>query len=190
VSEEFVFDIDSPDIRGLLAHIKQVDPKLATALRRELRDAGAEIIAGQRAILAGAKPGSVRKSGKRLAVVRPKNRRAYLAMRNTFDVGADKDEGSSNLRARIAQGLRTRIITGSRRQTVMVTTSGPREGGYNLALLWEKRMIRHPVFGNRSTWVYQLGRPFFWDPIRAQYVKVEHQIADAVEAILNQIGDS
>lgn len=183
-------DIDSPDLRGLFEHVRQFDAGLAAELRRRLRRSGDEIIAAQRAVLAGAKPGSVRRVGTRIRRVTPKNRASYLAVRAVLETGADREGASSRLRQRIAQGLSTRVVTGSRRQSVLIRTSGPREGGYNLALLWEKRIWRHPVFGNRNAWVYQQGRPYFYDPIRDRVVKMQNDIADAVQTILDRIGNT
>lgn len=42
------FDIEAPDLRTLIARVREFDPKMATALRREFREAGQEIIAQQR----------------------------------------------------------------------------------------------------------------------------------------------
>jgi hypothetical protein len=47
------FDINSPDLRSLIQQVREVEPKLATALRRELRQAGTDIIADQRQQLGG-----------------------------------------------------------------------------------------------------------------------------------------
>lgn len=45
------FDMEHPDLRGLLASLKEISPKVATRLRREFRQSGEDIIAGQRAKL-------------------------------------------------------------------------------------------------------------------------------------------
>lgn len=42
------FDIEAPDLRSLIQDVKAFDPKMATALRRELRRSGDEIIAAQK----------------------------------------------------------------------------------------------------------------------------------------------
>jgi hypothetical protein len=42
------FDIESPDLRDLISRVRDFDPKMATALRREFRNAGAEIVEAQR----------------------------------------------------------------------------------------------------------------------------------------------
>lgn len=42
------FDIEAPDLRKFISDVKEVDPRLATAFRRELRRSGDEIIAAQK----------------------------------------------------------------------------------------------------------------------------------------------
>jgi len=50
------FSIESPDLPGLLRKLKEINPKLATSLRRELRSSGDVIIQAQRAELAEGGP--------------------------------------------------------------------------------------------------------------------------------------
>ncbi len=50
------FSIESPDLPGLLRKLKEISPKLATNLRRELRASGEVIIQAQRAELAEGGP--------------------------------------------------------------------------------------------------------------------------------------
>ncbi|MAP64045.1 MAG: hypothetical protein CMH34_09955 [Microbacterium sp.] len=42
------FDIEQPDLRGLLSSLKEINPKLVTRLRRELRQSGDEITQAQK----------------------------------------------------------------------------------------------------------------------------------------------
>lgn len=49
MAEGIEFDIDAPDFRTLIAQVREVEPRLATALRRELRRSGDAIIGRQRA---------------------------------------------------------------------------------------------------------------------------------------------
>lgn len=188
---EFEFDIDAPDLRVLLDHLKAVEPKLATALRRELRASGDSIIAEQRAILNGAKPGSVRVARSELRLIVPKNgRKPYFAKRNVFDVGADKTGGVSDLRDKIAAGLKTRVVAGASRQSVSIKTTGPRNGSYNMALVWSRSMFRHPVFGDTSKWVYQKGQPYFWSPAKKGIVQVRERIAAVVDEALARLSQN
>lgn len=42
------FDVEAPDLRRLFQDVKAFDPKMATALRRELRQSGDEILSAQK----------------------------------------------------------------------------------------------------------------------------------------------
>lgn len=195
----FSFDIETPDLRRILDHIASFDPKLATDLRRELRRSGDDVIAAQRAILAGPKPGRVTTTGKRLVTVRPRNgRKPYKAWRVTLATGSDTGPGRQRLRSRISAGLRTQVSTGTRVQGVSIKTTGPRDRSasgtsYNLARLWEARMFRHPVFASaggglhKGAWVYQAGRPYFWDPIDKQFVTVRQRIFNSISDALDRL---
>jgi hypothetical protein len=183
------FDIDAPDLRTLLQALREVEPKLATALRRELRRAGDVIIADQRDILAGPKPGSIAVTGKRWRLVRPKNGGTpYLARRNVYEEGESREGGVSNLRDQISRGLKTRVVAGKTRQSVQVRTTGPNADGYNMALVWNKRLFRHPVFGHAgSTFVYQQGQPYFFAPIQKNQAEVRDRIAAAADDAIRSI---
>lgn len=185
---EFQFDIDAPDLRRFLEHVKAFDPKLATAVRRQLRESGAEIIAEQRAILAKSKPGSIRVSSREYRLIIPRNgRRPYLAKRNVYETGEGTTGGIADLRARISKGLRTRVVAGKTRQAVSVKTTGPRDGGYNMAVVWQKGIFRHPVFGDTNHWVYQQGQPYFYSPVLHHYVQVRQRIADIIDEALARL---
>lgn len=181
------FDIETPDLRGLLAGLKDVEPKLATNLRRELRQSGDGIIAAQKSILAG-RPPRVGGSTKKLRLITPRNgRRPYFAFRTTYQPGDTRVGGVSNLRDQIAQGLRTRVATGKTRQSVEVRTGGPRNDGYNMARVWQSAQFRHPVFGDQNDWSTQFGQSYFFAPITAELRelmrgRIQQSIDDALAA--------
>lgn len=143
----FEFDIDAPDFRALIARVKEFDPKMATALRRELRTSGDGIIDAQRELL----------------------------------------DADGPVTQQIAAGLRTRVTAGTTRQSVSIKSTGPRVGGYNLAKVLEKRIIRHPVFGRADQWVEQPGRPYFNPPIKREYRDMRDRIENAVADTLRRI---
>ncbi|MHC9046811.1 hypothetical protein ACYX8G_19675 [Microbacterium saperdae] len=160
----FEFDIEAPDLRGLLGSLKEFSPALARDLRRDLRSSGDDIIAEQRKLLTGNLPGPINKQGLELRWIRPKNgRKPYLAFRNTYETGDGSDGGVDNLRAKIRAGLKTRVTAGRVRSDVAVRSTGPRNGGSNMARVFQAKIFRHPVFGSRS-WAYQQGIPYFWGP--------------------------
>lgn len=55
---DITFDVDHPDLPRLLRSLKEINPKLVTRLRREMRQSGDEIIRGQQAELAKGGPSS------------------------------------------------------------------------------------------------------------------------------------
>lgn len=182
------FDIEAPDLQSVLAGLKEVNPRLATNLRRELRASGDEIIAAQRAILAK-RPGRVTGSEKKLRLITPRNGdRPYFAFRRTYQTGDAREGGVSNLRSAIAAGLRTRVSTGTTRQGVEVKTTGPRNGAANMARVWQTRQFRHPVFGDPSRWEIQNGQPYFFGPVNDELrtlmrERIERAVTDALNAI-------
>lgn len=182
------FDLEAPDLRTVLAGAKEFDPRLATNLRRELRESGNEIIAKQRKILAG-RPARITGSVKRLRLITPKNGdKPYWAFRRTYQTGDAREGGVSHLRAKIAAGLRTRVITGARRQGVEVRTSGPRNDGVNMARVWQAKQFRHPVFGDDSRWAVQAGQAYFFEPVTDELrnnmrARIDRAITDALAAM-------
>lgn len=51
MAEGIEFDIDAPDFRTLIQQVREVEPRLATGMRREFRRSGDSIISRQRAEL-------------------------------------------------------------------------------------------------------------------------------------------
>lgn len=142
---EDTFDIDAPDLRTLISRVRDFDPKMATALRKEFRAAGAEIINDQRQLL-----------------------------------------GSGDVRDQIAAKLRTRIVAGKTRQSIGITTGGPRVGGASLAKVFERETFRHPVFGT-ADWVDQSGFPFFNKPVRAGADRMRERLDASIDDVIRRI---
>lgn len=183
----FEFDIEAPDLPGLLAHVKEFDPKLATGLRRELRATGDATIAEIRAVLSGSLPGSITPTGHTYRRIVPRNgRKPYFARRVDYKLGAAKTStGVGDLRSQISQGLRTRVVAGRNRQSISIRTNGPRNDGYNMARTWAKRWFRHPVFGHG--WVDQQGQDYFWSPVNQNLTAMQDRIADVIDDALARL---
>jgi len=157
------FDFEMPDLRGLFADLKEIAPKLATDVRRELRGVGSDVIAEQRRILQGPLPGPIRKTSSKLRLITPKNGRApYLAFRNTYETGQEHEGGVDDLRSKIRAGLKTSVTSTKNRSSIQIKTTGPRADGYNMAKTWQAARFRHPIFG--LGWMDQQGQPYFWKP--------------------------
>ena len=190
MADEFEFDLDAPDIKGLLEHVKGFSPSLARDLRREFRRAGDEIIAAQKAELDKPLPGNERVSGKQLRLIKPKGRAAYLALRNVYEHKDTGRGGHTGMREAIKAGLRTTVSTGKTRQGLKIRTTRSKAP---MSIVWQSRRFRHPVFaiesfgGHDGAWVYQKGQPYFWSPITGHMVQVRKRIADAIDHALLEI---
>lgn len=192
---ELGLDVDTASLRSVLQALKQIDPKLATNLRRELRESGEEIVAAQRAELAERAPkvAGRSESWRLITPKRGKNgkaRRPYLARRVDYHAGATRVGGDSDLRQQIADGLRTRVVTGAKREGVEVKTTGPRIGGSNMARVWQKKQFRHPVFGGEG-WAVQFGHPYFFGPVTDHLrYRMQDRVKKAIDAAVDAAGSS
>lgn len=195
MSDGLAFDVDTASLRSVLQALKSIDPKLATNLRRELRDAGDDIIAAQRAELTERAPKVAGRSESWRLIVpkRDKNgrtRKPYLARRVTYHAGETRQGGDSDLRQQISRGLRTRVLTGAKREGVEVKTTGPRIGGSNMARVWQAKQFRHPVFGGTG-WAVQFGHPYFFGPVTDELrTRMQNRVKKAIDAAVDAAGST
>ena len=195
MSDGLAFDVDTASLRSVQPALKSIDPKLATNLRRELRDAGDDIIAAQRAELTERAPKVAGRSESWRLIVpkRDKNgrtREPYKARRVTYLAGETRQGGDSNLRQQISDGLRTRVITGAKREGVEVKTTGPRIGGSNMARVWQSKQFRHPVFGGEG-WAVQFGHPYFFGPVTDELrTRMQNRVKKAIDAAVDAAGST
>lgn len=193
MSDGLTFDVDTASLRSVLQALKSIDPKLATGLRRELRESGDDIIAAQRAELTERAPKVAgRSEGWRLiSPKRGKNgkaRKPYIARRVNYHAGETREGGDSNLRQQISDGLRTRVVTGAKREGVEVKTNGPQIGGSNMARVWQAKQFRHPVFGGEG-WAVQFGHPYFFGPVTDELRnRMQDRVKKAIDAAVDAAG--
>lgn len=176
---------DPESLKRLLNKLREFPPAVRTPVRRELRALGAPVISAQKAILDGALPRGVRKTGFRHKLVHSKRKRKFYAVKvNTYaDADVKRPGRSTNLRAGIKARLKFRVVAGKTRQGVEFKTGGPKGAdGFNKAKFWQKRRFRHPVFGDRRRYVDQGGQPFF----RAPVIEGREQLLRATEEILTR----
>lgn len=174
-------EVDKAHLQDLLALMTYLPPAIRRDTRRELRTVGDDVIEQQREILSGPLPKGVRKTGQTrdLAVRRGKLR---VVKKNTYGETDVKRGGrSTGLRAGIKAGLRTRVMTGARNLGVDVKSTGPRDGKFNKAKFWNGPRFRHPVFGNKSNYVYQGGQGYFFGPARAGYNDMIERAGEILE---------
>lgn len=150
-------EVDTKDFRTLFSRSSQVEPKLRTALRRNIRDAAKGVAEEVKAEAMGQGVTSARRARSR------------------------------GLRASIAASVKVGILTGASRQGVRITEGAPMGAAWQADRGW-----RHPVFGSRSAWARQVGRPgYFYRTIGAGAPRVRSAVEDAMnEAVKSLEGKS
>lgn len=179
--------ITSPNIREALAKAKEIGPAVQRNLRRNLRGVGDEIIKDQRAILSGAKPGNARKAGMRVKRVQRGGRgKAYLRAVNVYKAQAASRSRSTGMRERIKAALKTRVVAGATRSGISIRAD--KATGGVMVKGWNKKVLRHPVFGSRETFVTQFGQPYWWEPIKRGQLDAREKALRAIDDALNGKG--
>lgn len=179
--------ITSPNIREALAKAKEIGPKVQRNLRRNLRGVGDDIIADQRAILSGAKPGNAHKAGLRVKRIQAKGgRKAYLRTVNVYKAEAAGRDRTTGMRKAVKASLKTRVVAGATRSGI--TVRADKSVGGVMVKGWNKRTLRHPVFGNKEQFVTQFGQPYWWEPIKRGQVQAKDKALAAIADALNGKG--
>jgi hypothetical protein len=154
---------DTDQLRALLKTFNDIPPAEKTGIRRELRATGDKIIAAQRAILDGPLPAGVAVIAKTRLFKVAKNGNISILSRNTYgDRAVQRPGRSSGLRAAIKAALATRVVTGTTRQGISITTQNSKAP---MSTGWNSKRFRHPVFGDKNNMVYQAGEPYFYAPV-------------------------
>lgn len=172
-------------LADMLARVKEVNPRLARDLRRDLRRSGDEIIAAQHAILDGPLPGNaeVVSTTSRLVVSRD-GRATYRRKTYVFGDVATGRGGHRGMREGIKRSLSTRVSTSATRQGINIRAS--RRVGGVMVNTWQATHFRHKIFG-KNVWMIQKGQPYFWGPVFAEWDntrrKIEKALDDALAAI-------
>jgi hypothetical protein len=180
--------VDEKSLREVLLMTKEVAPRLATKLRRDLRSSGDTIIAAQRALLDGELPAGIQKTGQvHKIATNKKTGKLIIRKSNTYgDKAVSKAGRTTGLREGIKAGLVTRVKTGAKSQSVTIQAQRKIGVGSNF---YQSKLFRHPVFGQPGAFAYQRGMPYFFAPIYDNQIAMREAITkslnDAVaEAIL------
>lgn len=180
--------LDTSSVRGRFERIREFSPKLARAVRRDMRRSGDEIIAEQRAVLAGPLPRGVTVSGQRTA--RWRNAKTGKWHTRKLNVYRDTDVRNAGrgkgLRRAIGDNLRTRVVISEKRTGVSIRTTNAKNTGSNF---WQAKRFRHPTFGNRDRMQYQAGQPYFWAPAFRGADRMARRIDVALDEALASISD-
>lgn len=147
----------------ILRDLKAAEPKLATTLRRHIRDAGKVAAKDvQREVL---KAPPARRVSPEEAASGGRRRR------------------SVGIRAAIAKGVRVQIVTGKRANGVRIVSTGAGLSADRKPMVkaYNRKTFRHQVFGNPEAWVEQRGRPYFGSVIASHSEGVRKAILRAVD---------
>jgi hypothetical protein len=179
--------ITSPNIREALAKAKEIGPAVQRNLRRNLRGVGDDIIKDQRAILSGAKPGNAQKAGMRVKRIQRKGSgKAYLRTVNVYKAQAASRNRSTGMRERIKASLKTRVVAGATRSGISIRAD--KSTGGVMVKGWNKKVLRHPVFGSKENYVSQFGQPYWWEPIKRGQLDAREKALQAISDALNGKG--
>lgn len=114
----------------------------------------------------------------------PQVRRAILSI-------PTKGEGSTGLRRRMAKAVTLAVRLSGRDAGVTIRVDGRKmpAGQKNLPAYMEgsKRPWRHPVFGNRDTWVAQPSHPYFFKIVRPFGARARRGVLRALDSISRDI---
>lgn len=178
--------ITSPNLRQVLADVKEISPKLATNLRRNLRGVGDDIIKDQRSVLSGALPGNAVKTGQRIRTIKTKKGKSYLRAVNVYKAESAKRSRTTGMRNRVKESLKTRVVSGKTRSGISIRAD--KSVGGVMVKGWNKKVLRHPVFGNKEQFVSQFGQPYWWEPIKRGQENARRKALDAIDDALNGKG--
>ena len=114
--------------------------------------------------------------------------------RTAFNVARASTERAKAAAARRGAGLRATIASATRLQ---ITAKGVRFAVNSNRFPAEQRTLprhldsqkgwRHPVFGDRETWVHQRGRPYFAATIKKRAPAFRRAVLDAMDEIAKEL---
>lgn len=156
-----VVTIDPQSWYDLNTELKAFDPALSRALRRRIKGLGEDAVDKVRETLREPSP----------------------------DTGDDSGEG----RAALSAGTRVTVSFARRTAGAKIVTSPSRlpAAHKGLAAVYNKARFRHPVFGNKGTYVTQSGRPYFGAVIMPLFSKeIVKEMSAALDEGIRAIGGS
>lgn len=181
--------LDTSSVRSRFEKIREFSPKLARAVRRDMRRSGDEIIAEQRAELAGPLPRGIRVARQKTARWRnAKTGKWHTRKLNVYEaVDVNRAGRGQGLRKGISESLRTRVVISEKRTGVSIRTTNAKKNG---ATFWQAKRFRHPTFGDRERMQYQAGQPYFWAPAFRGADRMARRIDTALDEALASISDT
>lgn len=152
-------NVEVRNLGQLLRDLKDFEPRLATALRREIRAAAKVAAKDVQAEVLKPPPARLLKVGQ-----------------------VRRRQGPSGTRQAIARGVRVQIVTGQRANGVRIVSTGAGLPANRKPIVkaYNTRWFRHRVYGT-DTWASQRGRPYFGSVIAAHREQVRRSVIRAVD---------
>lgn len=182
-------EVRGRNLKAELEALKEFDPKLARAVRRELRNTGkrvigymqAEIDKPPRGLVTGVKKETrytTRRSSLRRSGVEITRRQFVTEVEASGARGRSRGSRDEQIKPRLAVA----IMTGERRSGIRFRGPAPKgfAGAYN------RPRWRHPVFGT-GEWVEQAGRPYFGKVVTERREELARAVLDALDDALSQM---
>lgn len=161
------------NLGGVLTDLKNADAALKRNLRRSIRRSGDAILNEAGRILDTENPGLV--VGK-VSVGRRIRR---------LDAAGSTGRSRRNMRQAVKRGMTTRVTNGQRGATFRVISAA--ETSELPAKALNKRELRHPVFGDRRTWVAQTGLQYFKRGIEVGAKQAREDLNAAIADAISQM---
>jgi hypothetical protein len=169
--------------RYLARSLREIGPEgrqLRQELRKRITDAGRPVVQDVRQAVRDVPVKGTQGGG---ALQR---RRAAVLKARTVRSAARAAAGRHSLRRAIASATGLRVV--NRGVYIIVRASQMPEGQETLPKhLNNPKGWRHPVYGDRATWVHQEGHPYFDVTIRRHEVEFRRACEQAIEDVLNRV---
>lgn len=160
------------NLGSVLTDLKSADKALARNLRRAIRASGDSVIAAAGKVLDTENPGAV------TAKVATGGRRLRSAAGST-------GRSRRNMRQAVKAGMASRVTNGARGATFRVTSAAAAPDLPAKAL--NRKIMRHPVFGNRTVWTGQKGLMYFRRGIESGGAQAKEALFKALEDAADQL---
>ncbi|WP_433252859.1 hypothetical protein ACQPYK_08560 [Streptosporangium sp. CA-135522] len=173
-------------MRKLAADLKKVDRKLATKLRKAIRDAARPAVADAKTAITTLKVTGSRGGGTKQRA----DQHLQRAKDPTNERAIARARARAGLRRTIAAAIKTDIRDGGRRAGVRIVVDASKLPADQKTLprrMNNRKGWRHPLFGNRDRWYAQRGRPWFEPSISRHVNKVRTTILAAMDEIAAEL---
>lgn len=173
-------------MRKLARDLKKVDKKLATKLRKSIRDAARPAVADAKTAITNLPVTGSRGGGGTARTEKHLER----VKDPTSDKARIRAQRRSGLRRTIAASIKVDIRDGGKRAGVRIIVDASKLPTDQKTLprrLNSKKGWRHPLFGNRDRWYTQRGRPWFEVSIQRHARRVRKTILAAMDELAKEL---